>query len=71
MLHHQLAALIAHAHAARQQFLPHARPAFLALDLAVDRLDVRELCVSRLAALLGSLLTFRCQGTSQGVGAGR
>jgi hypothetical protein len=43
MLRHQLAnPLLAHAHATREQFLPHARPAIFAFDLRVNHLDVRE-----------------------------
>lgn len=44
MLRHQLAyTLLAHAHAARNEFFPHARPTIFALDLHVNRLDVRRL----------------------------
>ena len=53
MLRHQLAnPLLAHAHAACKQLLPHARPAVFALDLRVNRLDV---CKQGIVAHAGSV----------------
>ena len=51
MLCHQFAnPLLAHAHAMREQLLPHARPAVFTLDLRVNRLDLRKQCVVAHAA---------------------
>lgn len=57
MLRHQFSnALFAYANAARNQLFPHARPAVLAFDLRVNRLDMRQQRIVAYTASAGLVL---------------